>query len=132
MVGREAGALWIGGELGDPSRPRITDQESEHAFSGRKRPDRSLLLRVDADSDEVGKCHSGFVQDPECAVTRTGHRTGLFDDVAQERGKLEVRLDEQRGFQKTTKFGGILDRAVGHQSLRLGEDYEGAARGTVC
>ena len=56
-----------------------------------------------------------LVEHAERAVAGAGHGPGLLDDVAQDLGQLEVRLDEQRRLEHPAKLGGILDGAERHR-----------------
>jgi hypothetical protein len=92
----------------------MRDQESEDAPSGRTGSDPLLLIGIEPGGDELGQGCPLVIEDTEGPVTGVGHRSPLFDDVAEEAREIQITLEKEGGLEQPTQFGWILYRAVGH------------------
>jgi hypothetical protein len=50
-----------------------------------------------------------LVEDTECTVTSTGHRTSFIDNMAQQDREVEVALNEQHGVEYPAERGRIFN-----------------------
>ena len=79
MVRREPVASLVEGDVGDPDRAVLADDQAEEAVTARQGADPRPCLAVQAGGDE-GLDHPAGVDDPECGVARADQRTDLVDD----------------------------------------------------
>jgi hypothetical protein len=88
---------------------RMGNEEAQHSPSGRTCPNQLLLVRVESYGDELGQCGTLLVEDPERPVASPGHGAGFLYDMAQERRKFEVPLNEQRCIEYPPQRRGVFD-----------------------
>ena len=80
VPGGKAVRLRMGADILDPDRPRILDQQAEHAASPRQVADRLPCLVVDADRQEALELAPALVEHSEGGVARSGQLPGSFED----------------------------------------------------
>ena len=102
MVRREPVASLVEGDVGDPDRAVLADDQAEEAVTARQGADPRPCLAVHAGGDE-GLDHPAGVDDPERGIARADQRTDLVDD------DLEHLLD---GAETGDRPGGDIDRVV--------------------
>ena len=116
VVGREAEAVGMLADLVDaerlrsamssPRTPRPVGRWPMVVSSSSERPDR----------DEIGQGLLLLVEHAQRPVACPGHGACLLDDMAQDLGQLQVRLDQQRRLEHPAQLGRILNPAERHRS----------------
>ncbi len=116
MVGWESEAFAVRSQIGHPEGLGMRDEQAEHASPRRARADPLLVVRGQSHGDEFGQTGALLVEDAESGIAGTRHGLGLLGDVAQQRRKLQIPLDEECRFEDPAKLGGIIDGAIRHTS----------------
>ncbi len=116
VVGREAEAVGMAADLVDAQRARVGDEQPEDPTARRARTDLVLLLFGEPDGDEFRQSLFLFVEDPERPVARPGHGARLLDDVPEDLGQFQVRLDQQRRLEHPPELAWILDPTKRHDA----------------
>jgi hypothetical protein len=107
----------MGSEIGQSERLWIGDEETEDASSRRSRTDPLLFLGFESGRQELGQSGAVVVEDPKCRITGARHGTGFFDQVAEQRGEVEIGLQEQGGLEKPPKLGRIFYGSIRHKRM---------------
>ncbi len=114
VVGREPEAVGMVADLGDAQDLGVGDEQPEDPATGRAGTDPGLFLRGQPDGDELRQGLLLLVEDPERPVARPRHGARLLDDMPQDVGQFEVRLDQERRLEDPAELGRILDPAEWH------------------
>lgn len=120
MVGREAETFGMVPEACESEMLRSGDKQPQHSFSRWARADPRFFLGINPHGDELGQRRLVVVEHSECTVTGTGHRCGLFDNMAQKGRELEIPLDKYDGLEDPAELGGILNGMVWHRPILEG------------
>ena len=101
VVGWEAGGQRMAGQIVDPQRLGVIDQDTQDAVSGRQWADPGALRAVQPVGDELAEpVPAGpLVQHTQRAVPRVRQQGGRLDDTLQCRGRVEVRGDGPDRFE---------------------------------
>lgn len=105
MASREPETVLVCREVRKAEWLGVRHEETQDPSAGGSRSDFLLLVRLEADGDEIGEVGMVFVEDSEGGVAGTGHGTGFLSHVAQQDRKLKVRLDEQHRIESTLQRG---------------------------
>jgi hypothetical protein len=100
VVGREAGRRRVPGEVRQPDRRRLVDEQAEDALAARQVPDLGAGVRVDADGDELDEVAPLGPEDAERGVVRVGEVGRELRDAAQRVGQAEVARHRHDGVQQ--------------------------------
>ena len=100
VLRREADRARVVGDVLEPQRVCVPDQDAEDAPAERRVTDAGPRLLVDADGEEALEGGAGAVDHSERRVAGTGQRRGRLDDPLQQcverelRAQRDARVDE--------------------------------------
>jgi hypothetical protein len=106
VVGREPEAVGMLGQVGEPQRLGLDDEQAEDAVALGQIADGGVGLAVEADGDEVREPGAGLVEDPESPEPGVDQFHGGGDDPLQHRPEIEVRADGEHGIDQAAEGTG--------------------------
>ena len=118
MICRKSVAERMRAEFAQSKGGGVGDQEPEDASTRGTRADCLLFGLAQASGQELLETGPGLVQHTQGPVAGIDQRPGLFDQVTQQDGELEVRLDHQHGVHQATQLLGVADAMVRHSRDR--------------
>ena len=118
MICRKSVAERMRAEFAQSKRGGVGDQEPEDASTRGTRADGLLFGLAQAHGQKLLETGPGLVQHTQSPVAGVDQRPGLFDQVTQQDGELEVRLDHQHGVHQATQLLGVADAVVRHSRDR--------------
>ena len=120
VVRREAIAVGMLAEIGEPQRLGIDNEQTQDAMTLRQVSDRTMRVIVDANGDELGEEGARLVEHAERAVASIDQVGGGFDDAPEQGGQVETRADCEHGFEKSVQLSraGELRHPASQYSIR--------------
>jgi len=112
---REAVAVGVGVEVGEPQRCGFDDQHPQNPKAFRIVADLGDLLGLESDVDELGQAEARLVEHAERAVPGSDQRDRGFDDAPQGRGERRVRSDGLDGVDEAAEPVRVLGGWKRHQ-----------------
>ena len=74
----------------------------------------ALFGLAEPNGEELLETGPGLVEHPEGAVAGSDQRPGLFDQMAQQDGELDVGGDHQHGVHQASQLFGVVHPCVRH------------------
>jgi hypothetical protein len=123
MIGRETRTLGMCTQMGKSERAGVDKKEPKDPFAGWTRPDQVLFLPGYTNGEKLGDGSSLVVQDTERTITGTGERASFLDDVSEEDGELQIRLEQHRRLDNPGELDWVINRRKRHwqQAYRRAE-----------
>jgi hypothetical protein len=103
MVRREAVAVGMLAQVGQPQWLGIDDEEAEDAVASGQVPDRPVCVRVDTHGEELGEAGPALVEHAQCAVAGVDEFGGRGDDPLQHRRQVEIGADRHDAVEEATE-----------------------------
>ncbi len=116
VVRWEAAALGVPGEVGQPQRAGVGDEQTEEAVTAGQVADLGPGGRIDADGDEVAEPDALGVEHAECAVVGADEGGRGLGDASQDRRQVQFGADDHDGVEQVAQLCGsgvTVRRATG-------------------
>ena len=94
----------IVGDVVQPERPRLADEDAQQAASSRQVADRSVRLLVDARGEEPLEPSSGRVDHPERGISRLGQPGRGLDDPLEQRVERQLGVERDPGVDQPAQL----------------------------
>jgi len=122
MGRREAGGVWMSGQISQAEGFRVGDELTKNSYSVGKLTDGIDSFLIHPHRNELATPIARRSEEAERPVAGAGKRTGCLGDAAKDRRKLDLGVDGDHALEQGLELPGVADGVEGHTSILPASD----------